>query len=485
MMPTLSNLIDGRLVEPVGGAYLDNVEPATGQAYSRVPDSDERDVSAAVDAASKAFAAWSNTPAEQRCRVLLKLADLIEARLDELALAESIDTGKPLSLARTMDIPRAAKNLRFFATAILHEKSELHLTDRQAMNFTLRRARGVAGVISPWNLPLYLLTWKVAPALATGNTVVAKPSEVTPMTAFRLSELCIEAGLPPGVLNIVHGHGAKAGAALVAHPGVPTLSFTGGTKTGAGIAAAAAPMFKKLALELGGKNPNIVFADANVDEAVAVSLRAAFSNQGQICLCGSRILVEAPLYERFLERFIGGAKALKVGDPLEPGTDLGSLVSAAHHEKVRSYVRLAREEGGKIECGGEVAPRVNDRCAGGYFFMPTVITGLTPQCRTNREEIFGPVVTIQPFRDESEAVEAANGTAYGLSATVWTRDLDRAHRVADRVAAGTVWVNCWLLRDLRVPFGGMKQSGVGREGGEEALRFFTEMKNVCVKLVDG
>ncbi|MCC7294063.1 MAG: aldehyde dehydrogenase [Phycisphaerales bacterium] len=485
MMQTLSNLMDGRLVEPVGGAYLDNIEPATGRAYSRVPDSDERDVNAAVEAAARAFPEWSNAPAEQRCRVMLRMADLIEARLEELARAESIDTGKPLALARTMDIPRAAKNFRFFATAILHEKSELHVTDRQAMNFTLRRPRGVAGAISPWNLPLYLLTWKVAPALATGNTVVAKPSEVTPMTAFMLSGICIEAGLPPGVLNIVHGAGAKAGAALAAHPGVPTISFTGGTRTGAGIAAVAAPMFKKLALELGGKNPNIVFADARVDEAVAVSLRAAYSNQGQICLCGSRILVEAPLYEEFLERFLRGATALKVGDPLEAGTDLGALVSAAHYEKVRSYVRLAREEGGTIACGGEVAPRVSERCAGGYFFMPTVITGLGPQCRTNREEIFGPVVTIQSFRDESEAVELANGTAYGLSATLWTRDLDRAHRVADRVAAGTVWVNCWLVRDLRVPFGGMKQSGVGREGGDEALRFFTEMKNVCVKLVDG
>ncbi|GIK16745.1 MAG: aldehyde dehydrogenase [Planctomycetota bacterium] len=481
-MQSIEHFIAGRFVPPAGGAYLDNVEPATGRVYSRVADGDARDVEAAVQAATAAFPAWSATPAEARCRVMLRIADLIESRLDEFARAESVDTGKPLSAARGVDIPRAVKNLRFFATAILHEKSELHVTDREAINYTLRRPRGVAGLISPWNLPLYLLTWKVAPAIATGNTAVAKPSEVTPMTAHLLAKVCVEAGLPPGVLNVVHGSGAGAGQALVEHPRVATISFTGGTKTGRGIAATAAPMFKKLSLELGGKNPNVVFADADLDEAVAVSVRAAFSNQGQICLCGSRILVERPAYAPFLERFVAATKALKVGDPLEAGCDLGALVSRSHFDKVRSCIRLAVEEGGRIECGGDVPSGVNDRCAGGFFLPPTVITGLPAGCRTDREEIFGPVVTVRPFDDEAEAVAAANDTDYGLSATLWTRDLDRAHRVADALVAGTVWVNCWLVRDLRVPFGGMRHSGVGREGGEESLRFFTEPKNVCVRL---
>lgn len=481
-MQDILNYIQGRLVPPIGGEFLPNVEPATGREYSRVADSDERDIEAAVAAAAAAFPDWSATPAEQRSRLLMRIADIIESRFEEFAHAESVDTGKPLTLARTVDLPRAVKSFRFFATAILHERSELHVNDRDAINYTLRRPRGVAGLISPWNLPLYLLSWKVAPALATGNTAVAKPSELTPMTAWLLSQVCIDAGLPPGVLNIVHGLGARAGAALVAHPGVSAISFTGGTKTGASVAAAAGPSFKKLSLELGGKNPNLVFADADMDQAIATSVRAAFSNQGQICLCGSRVFVERTIYESFLDRFLAATRALKVGDPLAPDSDLGALISRAHREKVHGYVELARQEGGRLHCGGGPPERVSERCADGFFYQPTVITGLSPYCRTNREEIFGPVVTIQPFADEAEAIEMANATDYGLSATLWTRDLNRAHRVADRITAGTVWINCWMLRDLRVPFGGAKQSGVGREGGEEALRFFTEPKNVCVKL---
>ncbi|MBI1825314.1 MAG: aldehyde dehydrogenase [Planctomycetes bacterium] len=481
-LPRIQNLVDGRLIEPASRKYLDNIEPATGQVYSQVPDSDERDVSLAVEAAERAFPIWSHTPAAKRSRILLRLADLIERDLEPLARAESIDTGKPIVLARSLDIPRAAANFRFFATGILHFASESHATDDIAINYTLRCPRGVCGLISPWNLPLYLLTWKIAPAISCGNTAVAKPSEVTPMTAYLLSQLCIEAGLPAGVLNIVHGRGATAGDALVRHPRVTTLSFTGGTVTGRNIASIAGPMFKKVALELGGKNPNIVFADADMDSAILESVRAAFSNQGQVCLSGSRIYVEHPAYDAFLGRLVDAAKRIRIGDPLEESAEHGALVSRAQFDKVNSYLQLARELGGKIHCGGGPPANLPVRCNAGYFIAPTVITDVDVQCRIQQEEIFGPVVTITPFDNEREVIGYANSTDYGLSATVWTRDVGRAHRVAAALQCGTVWVNCWLLRDLRVPFGGMKQSGVGREGGWEALRFFTEPKNVCIRI---
>jgi aminomuconate-semialdehyde/2-hydroxymuconate-6-semialdehyde dehydrogenase len=489
-LPRIANYIDGRFVAPASGQYLDNIDPATGAAYSQLPDGDERDVENAVQAAERAFPAWSTTPAAERSRILLKIADLIEANLDKLARAESIDSGKPITLAKTLDIPRAASNFRFFATAILHTQSEAHMSDLPgpvpgaALNYTLRQPRGVAGLISPWNLPLYLFTWKVAPAIATGNTAVAKPSEITPMTAFMLAHLCQEAGLPPGVLNIVHGLGPKVGAAIIAHPRTSAISFTGGTKTGAEIARVAGPMFKKLSLELGGKNPNIIFADADMDQAIGTSVRSSFANQGQICLCSSRILVERPGFDSFVDRFVEQVTQLRLGDPLDPQTDQGAIASKQHYEKINAYLKLAGEEGGKVLCGGKrpPSPRLPDRCKDGYFIEPTVVTGLNCNCRTNQEEIFGPVVTIMPFDDEREVIEMANSVEYGLSASVWTRNLDRAHSIAARIQSGTVWVNCWLLRDLRVPFGGMKASGVGREGGEEAIRFFTEPKNVCIAL---
>lgn len=481
-MQKLSNYIGGEVRQPAGDAWLDNVDPSTGRVYSQIPDSDARDVEHAIAAAAQAFPAWSALSPEQRSRHLLCVADEIERRLDELALAECIDNGKPLSRCKAVDIPRAVQNFRFFATAILHERSDLHVTDRETMNYTLRRPRGVAGLISPWNLPLYLLTWKIAPALATGNTAVAKPSEITPMTAHWLGQICIDAGLPPGVLNIVQGSGSRAGAALVAHPRVPTISFTGGTATGRAIATSVAPMFKKLSLEMGGKNPTLVFADADIELALDTSLQAAFANQGQICLCGSRLLVQRDVAAEFAERFVSRAAALRVGDPLEPATLQGAVVSRAHLEKIEACVELARQEGGKTRCGGKRPPKINDRCRDGFFYEPTVIEGLPANCRTNQEEIFGPVVTILPFADEREAVAIANSTAYGLSASVFTRDLSRAHRVAEAIEAGTVWINCWLVRDLRTPFGGVKQSGLGREGGDEALRFFTEPKNVCVRV---
>jgi aminomuconate-semialdehyde/2-hydroxymuconate-6-semialdehyde dehydrogenase len=482
-MLTIHNFIDGRYVPPASGQSFDKIDPATGSVVAHVPDSDARDVDQAVQAALRAFPAWSRTPTAERARLLLAIADGIDARLEELARAESIDGGKPLRRARVAEIPRAAANFRFFAGAIQGFHSEAYRTDQLALNYTLRQPRGVAGLLSPWNLPLYLFTWKVAPALATGNTVVAKPSEQTPTTAHLLTEICTEAGLAAGVFNVVHGFGNKVGSALVVHPRVPTISFTGGTSVGAEIAKAAAPLFKKLTLELGGKNPNIVFADADLEEALPTSLRAAFDNQGEICLCGSRIFVEESLYPSFVERFTNAARQLKVGDPLDPNVDQGALISQAHVQRVLSYVQLAEAEGGRVLCGGRrlTAEALGERCQHGAFFEPTVIVDLDIHCRVNQEEIFGPVVTITPFRNEEEVVGYANAAPFGLSASLWTRDLGRAHRVAEKLECGTVWINCWLLRDLRTPFGGVKQSGIGREGGDEALRFFTEPKTVCVR----
>ncbi|MGI9114172.1 MAG: aldehyde dehydrogenase [Chthoniobacterales bacterium] len=476
----IKNFIDGEVVEPITSQYLDNIEPATGKPYSQVPDSDGRDVEAAVAAAEKAFTDWSRTSAEKRSRILLRIAELIERDLEKLARAESIDTGKPISLARTLDIPRAAANFRFFATAILHTENEAHVTDNLAFNYTLRQPRGITGLISPWNLPLYLLTWKIAPALACGNTAVAKPSELTPMTAFMLCNIAREAGLPPGVLNVVHGTGPGVGSAITAHPKITTISFTGGTLTGRKVAEAGAPLFKKISLELGGKNPNIIFADADLDAAIAGSVRSSFANQGQVCLCGSRVFVEQPIYKEFVARFIDKTSKLRFGDPLDEETEQGAIVNKTQLEKVKFYVELAQKEGGSIALGGRAPDPPNERCRDGYFFQPTVVTGLPISCRTNREEIFGPVVSITSFERETDVVSYANDCEYGLASSIWTQNLSRAHRLAEQIHTGTVWINCWLLRDLRVPFGGMKQSGVGREGGEEALRFFTEAKNVCI-----
>jgi aminomuconate-semialdehyde/2-hydroxymuconate-6-semialdehyde dehydrogenase len=476
----IQNFIGGEFIEPATGRYLDNIEPATGKPYSKVADSGKEDVDLAVTAAEKAFVDWSKKPTAERSKTLLHIADLIERDLDKLARAESIDTGKPLSLARSLDIPRAASNFRFFATAILHTESEAHITDNMAFNYTLRQPRGIAGLISPWNLPLYLLSWKIAPAIAVGNTAIAKPSELTPMTAYLLCEICKKAGLPNGVLNVVHGTGPNVGAAITAHPKINTISFTGGTATGKKVAEACAPLFKKVSLELGGKNPNIIFADADLDTAIAGSVRSSFANQGQICLCGSRVFVERSAYKDFVDRFIDKASQLRIGDPLDEKTEQGAIVNKAQLDKVKFYVDLAQKEGGKLALGGKPPESINERCRDGYFFPPTAITDLPVECRTNREEIFGPVVTITPFDNEEEVIGYANDCEYGLASSVWTQNLNRAHRVAEQINTGTVWVNCWLVRDLRVPFGGMKASGVGREGGEEALRFFTEPKNICI-----
>jgi aminomuconate-semialdehyde/2-hydroxymuconate-6-semialdehyde dehydrogenase len=480
-MLQIQNYIGGHLVNPVGGKFLPNENPALGKVYSYVPDSDEEDVELAVNAAQKAFPSWSATPSAERCRIMMRIADLIGEKLEHFAALESTDQGKPISLSRSLDIPRVTSNFRFFATAAVQFASEAHVMESGTVNYTLRQPLGVVGCISPWNLPLYLFTWKIVPALAAGNCVIAKPSEVTPMTAYELSKICIEAGLPDGVLNILHGLGPKCGAAIVKHPGVKAISFTGSTRAGKEIAAVAAPMFKKLSLELGGKNPNIIFADCDFEKMIKTTINSSFENQGEICLCGSRIIIEKSIYEKFKEEFISETKKLKVADPLEEGTSIGAIVSKQHFDKINYHINLAKEEGGKILAGGNVV-KLNGRCANGWFIEPTIIEGLPANCRTNQEEIFGPVVTLIPFDTEEEAIQLANSTEYGLSATIWTQNLSRAHRVAAQVQSGIIWINCWLLRDLRTPFGGMKNSGVGREGGFEAMRFFTEAKNVCIKL---
>ncbi len=477
-MEEILNYIDGVLIPLDSEKTLDVYNPSNGHVYARIPHSDTSDIEKAVQAAKRAFPKWSATSINERHDILSKIADLIDKNLDLLAEAESRDNGKPLWLSKKVDIPRGSDNMRFFANAITQFSSESHEM-QGAINYTLREPLGVIGTISPWNLPLYLFTWKIAPALAAGNTVVAKPSEITPLTAFLFSKLCIEAGLPPGVLNVVHGLGHTAGAAIVKHRDVKAISFTGSTRVGKEIASIAAPEFKKLSLEMGGKNPNVIFADCDYDQMLKTTLNSSFSNQGQICLCGSRILIERSIYDRFKADFIARTKEMKVGDPFANGTRIGAMVSKVHMEKVLFCIQLAKEEGGKILTGGNrIFPEGKEE---GYYIEPTIIEGLPADCRTNQEEIFGPVVTIMPFDSEEEAIALANDSDYGLSCTLWTSDVSRTHRVSKKIHSGIVWVNTWLHRDLRTPFGGMKNSGIGREGGFEALRFFTEPKNVCIK----
>jgi len=480
-MIIIQNFINGELVQPNCGDYFDNSTPVTGEVYSQVPDSDETDIDSAVSSAKEAFKTWGKLSQRERYDHIMRLADEIKLQFDKLVEAESKDNGKPEWLARAVDIPRASENFHFFATASLHFDSEIHEMDGKALNYTLRQPVGVVGCISPWNLPLYLLTWKIAPALVAGNTVVAKPSEVTPMTAFLFSKICQKVNFPKGVLNIVHGFGHKVGDALSKHPDVPIISFTGGTATGEKIAAVAAPMFKKLSLELGGKNPNIIFEDANFDKSVDMAVKAAFSNQGQICLCGSRLFVQDSIYEKFRSSFVEKTKSLKVGNPKNEDSNLGAVVSKQHLEKILNCIELAKSEGGKIITGGNRLILDKD-LSEGYYIEPTIIEGLSHSCRTNQEEIFGPVVSIIPFENEAEVIEMANSTKYGLSASIFTKDVSKAHRVAAAIDSGVVWVNTWMLRDLRIPFGGMKNSGVGREGGFKSLEFFTEPKNVCIKI---
>ena len=480
-MEKILNYINGKLVKPVSGNFLDNYNPSNGQIYSLIADSDKEDVDNAVNSAKKAFKEWSNTTKEERSKILIKIADTLEKYTSELIKAESKDNGKPESLAARVDLPRASTNLRFFASAILHDSSEMHDMDGSAINYTLRKPIGVAACISAWNLPLYLLTWKIAPAIASGNTVVAKPSEVTPMTAYMFSKICIEAGVPKGVINIVHGLGSKVGDPLTTHPDIPIVSFTGGTVTGKHIASVTAPMFKKLSLELGGKNPNIVFSDADFEKAVSFASRAAFTNQGQICLCGSRLFVQEKIYEKFKIALIKKSSKLTVGDPKDPNSNLGAVVSKDHMEKILNKIEEAKKLGGKILIGGD-RKILSGELKDGYYINPTIIENLNYDCSVNQEEIFGPVVSIIPFRDEEDVIQMANSTKYGLSASIFTENISKAHRVAAKIDSGVIWINTWLLRDLRIPFGGMKHSGIGREGGFNSLEFFTEPKNICVKI---
>lgn len=476
----LENFIGGYFIGPLSGKFISNINPATASNVGQIPDSDEKDVEVAVKSAQKAFPEWSTTSLEKRFLILNRIAELIDENNEQLALAETNDNGKPLWLSKKTDIYRAAANFRFFATGIMHFATESHNMEDQAVNYTLRQPIGVVGCISPWNLPLYLFTWKIAPALAAGNCVIAKPSEVTPVTAFLLGKICKEAGLPDGVLNIIHGTGPSCGEAIVKHPEVKAISFTGSTKAGERIASIAAPMFKKLSLELGGKNPTIIFADCDWEKMMTTTIQSSFSNQGQICLCGSRILIESSVYEKFKKEFTQRTKELTVGDPLLETSNQGAIVSKVHFDKILNCIKIAKEEGGNILCGGHsLSPE--GRCSNGYFIAPTIIEGLGPNCKTNTEEIFGPVVTLQPFNNLEEALHLANANQYGLACTVWTQDITTANKVASKIETGIVWINCWLLRDLRTPFGGLKNSGVGREGGWEALRFFTEAKNVCIQ----
>lgn len=472
-MEKILNYIGGEIVPPLDGKFLENTNPATGKVYSYVPDSKSEDVAMAVKAAKKAFPSWSALSAEERSVYLRKIAGLITRDLEKLALAETIDNGKPISVSRSVDIPRSAENFSFFADHILEFKGESFDDRGKGLNTVHYSPVGVVGCISPWNLPLYLFTWKVAPALAAGCTVVAKPSEVTPMTAFLLGKLCQEAGLPPGVLNIVHGLGQHVGSALSKDAEIRAISFTGSTVTGKLIARDAAETMKRLHLEMGGKNANIIFADCDFEKALETTVRSSFANQGQICLCGSRIFVERPIYEKFRNALVEKVKALKQGDPTLPETQQGAVVSRVHFEKVMKGIERAKAEGGEILTGGKSVG------SEGYFIAPTLIGGLTHLCATNQDEIFGPVATIAPFDTEDEVVEWANSTQYGLAGSIWSRDEKKAERTALRIDSGIVWINTWMMRDLRTPFGGMKESGRGREGGKYILEFFSNVKNIC------
>jgi len=477
-MEDILNYINGEFVKSESNEYIDVIEPATGETYGRVVDSNQNDVYKAIDAANNSFLEWSSLSIKKRAEYLKQIADAIENNIDEFAEYESRDTGKPEKLAKQMDIPRAISNFRFFAQHAQSFNFESKINNDYSSNSIIHSPLGVVGCISPWNLPLYLFTWKIAPALVAGNTVIAKPSEITPFTAFNLASICNKINLPKGVLNIIHGKGDVVGSAIIKHSDVKAISFTGGTETGKKIVNEAANSFKKLSLEMGGKNAAIIFDDCNYSEMLDTIVKSSFSNQGQICLCTSRLLIESTIYDKFKSELIDRVSRIKIGDPKDDNTEFGAISSKGHFDKILKYIEIAKNEGGKILSGGN-SIKIKGRCENGYYINPTIIDSLDNTSIINQDEIFGPVVTLQSFDSEEDAINIANDSVYGLSATIWTENNDKADRISSKIEAGVIWINCWLLRDLRTPFGGMKESGMGREGGDYALDFFTETKNIC------
>ena len=474
----LRNYISGEFIEPETGEWLENFSPATGKIIALVPKSGQTDINMAVESAIQALPSWSALTNVDRANWLDKIADKLETKYEEIAELESKDTGKPISLAREVDAYRSVKNFRFFANMIRNLNEESYEME-DATNRVIYKPVGVGALITPWNLPLYLLSWKVAPAIGMGNTVVCKPSEMTPLTADLLMKTIDEIGLPKGVVNLVHGDGMGAGSPLVSHENVSLVSFTGGTSTGSIVAKSAASSFKKLSLELGGKNASIIFDDCNLENTVKGVVRSGFLNQGQVCLCGSRILVQEKIYDEFVKKFVSEVQNMKIGDPSDENTKLGALISPEHLSKVEEYIKIAKDEGGTVLTGGY--PNLPKEFKSGNWISPTVIADLDVNSRCSTEEIFGPVVTIHKFSNEKEAIEIANNTRYGLAGSIWTNDLEKANRVAESIHTGMIWINTWLHRDLRVPFGGVKDSGVGREGGKWSLSFFSEAMNICIK----
>ncbi len=481
----LRNYVGGEFV--AGAGTFENITPVDGTLISVVHEASREVVDQAVDAARKAYhGAWGTLTAEARCNLLYAVAEGVERRFDEFVDAECADTGKPKSLASHLDIPRGAANFRVFADLVKSVGTEAYMQEtpdgRGAINYAVRQPHGVVGVISPWNLPLLLSTWKLAPAMACGNAVILKPSEETPTTATLLAEVMHEAGVPAGAFNVVHGFGpGSAGEFITRHTGIDAITFTGETATGREIMKAASVNIKALSFELGGKNPAIVFADADFDAALDGTSRSVFANTGQVCLSSERVYVERSIHERFVDALKGRAEAMVIGRPEDTSTQMGSLISHGHRDKVMSYYKLAAGLGAEIVTGGGI-PAFGDGRDAGAFVEPTVFTGLGEDTRIQKEEIFGPVCHVTPFDTEDEAIAMANDTDYGLASVVWTTDLSRGHRVSQAMEAGINWVNCWFLRDLRTPFGGIGLSGIGREGGQHALNFYSEQKNICIKL---
>ena len=477
-MENILNYINGEFVEPLSKEYIDVIEPAIGKKYTKVANSERADIDKAVYASLQSFPDWSSLSVDIRSSYLIKIAEQIEENLEEFAYFETRDTGKPISLSKKMDIPRAISNFRFFADHAKSFQFKSNIDGENASNLIARYPLGVVGCISPWNLPLYLFTWKIAPALVAGNTVIAKPSEISPLTAYKLAKILEKINFPKGVINIVHGEGNRVGSEIVRHPKIKAISFTGGTKTGEKIAKESSSSFKKISLEMGGKNPAIIFDDCDYSNMIETIINSSFSNQGQICLCSSRLLIQSTIYDKFKSDLVERVSKLIIGDPENANTEFGSISSKEHFDKIMDYIKLAKKEGGNILLGGN-ALSLDGRCSSGYFISPTIIDSLDNSSIINQDEIFGPVITLQSFNTVDEAINLANDTKYGLSATIWTNDQKKGDRVALGIDAGVIWINCWLVRDLRTPFGGMKQSGLGREGGDYAIEFFTEPKNIC------